>query len=51
MEKWKKTDCEHFYETYTFISSKGFVEMPHCQIQEFNCNGCEKYHVNNRKTN
>ena len=42
---WKKNDCIHYYEYYTFISSKGLVSMPCCDIHCFNCVDCTEYEV------
>ena len=43
MIPWKRTDCEHYYEYYTWLSAHGLVLMPCCNLHEFNCVGCEKF--------
>ena len=41
-EPWKKTDCIHYYEYYTFLS-QGMVLMPECNKGCFNCMDCKEY--------
>lgn len=41
-EPWKKSDCIHYYEYYTF-RSWGLHLEPCCNNHNFNCVDCEEY--------